>query len=292
MYSVEIKNNKEIYDYCRVNGIIDINKFIQDCFKQGFDIKKYGLLGVESEKTIEIQEKIVEVPIEVEKIVEVIKEVPVDVIKEVDKIVEVIREVPVEVIKEVEKIVEVIKEVPVEIINEVEKIVEVIKEVPSPPVEVIKYIDREVIKEIPVEKIVNIYDNSEPTIIEKIVEKPVEVIKEVEKIVEKPIEVIKEVEKIVEKPIEVIKEIEKIVEKQIIVEVPVEKIIEKEVIKEVEKPNDKSKLLEVTLQNLKKELNLKDDRIKELMGKINQLEILNRNSGAVYMRGSNLNENL
>jgi len=256
MYSVEIKNNKEIYDYCRVNGIIDINKFIQDCFKQGFDIKKYGLLGVESEKTIEIQEKIVEVPIEVEKIVEVIKEVPVDVIKEVDKI------------------------------------VEVIKEVPSPPVEVIKYIDREVIKEIPVEKIVNIYDNSEPTIIEKIVEKPVEVIKEVEKIVEKPIEVIKEVEKIVEKPIEVIKEIEKIVEKQIIVEVPVEKIIEKEVIKEVEKPNDKSKLLEVTLQNLKKELNLKDDRIKELMGKINQLEILNRNSGAVYMRGSNLNENL
>ena len=242
MYSVEIKNNKEIYDYCRVNGIIDINKFIQDCFKQGFDIKKYGLLGVESEKTIEIQEKIVEVPIEVEKIVEVIKEVPVDVIKEVDKI------------------------------------VEVIKEVPSPPVEVIKYIDREVIKEIPVEKIVNIYDNSEPTIIEKIVEKPVEVIKEVEKIVEKPIEVIKE--------------IEKIVEKQIIVEVPVEKIIEKEVIKEVEKPNDKSKLLEVTLQNLKKELNLKDDRIKELMGKINQLEILNRNSGAVYMRGSNLNENL
>jgi len=264
MYSVEIKNNKEIYDYCRVNGIIDINKFIQDCFKQGFDIKKYGLLGVESEKTIEIQEKIVEVPIEVEKIVEVIKEVPVDVIKEVDKIVEVIKEVPVEVIKEVEKIVEVIKEVPVEIINEVEKIVEVIKEVPSPPVEVIKYIDREVIKEIPVEKIVNIYDNSEPTIIEKIVEKP----------------------------IEVIKEIEKIVEKQIIVEVPVEKIIEKEVIKEVEKPNDKSKLLEVTLQNLKKELNLKDDRIKELMGKINQLEILNRNSGAVYMRGSNLNENL
>jgi len=60
----------------------------------------------------------------------------------------------------------------------------------------------------------------------------------------------------------------------------------------VVKPNDKSKLLEVTLQNLKKELNLKDDRIKELMGKINQLEILNRNSGAVYMRGSNLNENL
>jgi len=66
-----------------------------------------------------------------EKIVEVIKEEPVEVIKEVEKIVEV------EVIKEVEKIVEVIKEIPVEVIKEVEKIVEV-----------------EVIKEIPVEKIV------------------------------------------------------------------------------------------------------------------------------------------
>lgn len=45
-------------------------------------------------------------------------------------------------------------------------------------------------------------ENPEPTIIEKIVEKPVEVIKEVEKIVEK----------IVEKPVEVIKEVEKLVE--------------------------------------------------------------------------------
>ena len=65
------------------------------------------------------------------------KEVPVEVVKEVEKPVEVIkevvREVPVEVIKEVEKPVEVIKEVvkevPVEVIKEVEKPVEVIKEV-------------------------------------------------------------------------------------------------------------------------------------------------------------------
>jgi predicted RNase H-like nuclease (RuvC/YqgF family) len=76
MYSVEIKNNKEIYDFCMVNGITDINKFIQDCFKQGFDIKKYGLLGE--------QEKRVEIP------VEVTKEIP------VDRVVEVIKEVPVE----------------------------------------------------------------------------------------------------------------------------------------------------------------------------------------------------
>lgn len=68
--------------------------------------------------------------------------------------------------------------------------------------------------------------------VEKIVEKPVEIIKEVpvekivEKVVEKPVEVIKEVEK----PVEVIKEVEKIVE------VPVEKVVEKVIEKEVEKP--------------------------------------------------------
>ena len=71
--------------------------------------------------------------------------------------------------------------------------------------------------------------------VEKIVEVPVEVvkeievIKEVEKIVEVPVEVIKEIEKIVEVPVEVIKEVEKIVE----VPVEVEKIIEVEKIVEV-----------------------------------------------------------
>ena len=85
--------------------------------------------------------------------------------------------------------------------------------------------------DIPVDK------DPDPVVVEKIVEKPVEVVKEVrvevpvEKIVEKPVEVIKEVrvevpvEKIVEKPVEVIKEVR--------VEVPVEKIVEKVVVKEV-----------------------------------------------------------
>ena len=73
-----------------------------------------------------------------ENTVEIIKEVPVEVIKEVvvekevpiEKIVEVVKEVPVdnvvEIIKEVpvEKIVEIIKEVPIEKIVEVEKIIE------------------------------------------------------------------------------------------------------------------------------------------------------------------------
>ena len=70
---------------------------------------------------------------------------------------------------------------------------------------------------------------------EKIVE--VEVVKEVP--VEKIVEVIKEVEKIKEVPVEVVVEkiVEKVVEKEVIVEVPVEviveKIVEKEIIKEV-----------------------------------------------------------
>lgn len=64
---------------------------------------------------------------------------------------------------------EVIKYVdrPVEIIKEVEVIKEVIKEIATPPTEVkvIEYVDREVIKEVkvevPVEKIVYIYDKKE-----------------------------------------------------------------------------------------------------------------------------------
>ena len=79
------------------------------------------LLGIEPD----VVEKIVEKPVEVTKEVEVVKEVPVEVIKEVEKPVEVIKEVPVEVIKEVEKPVEVIKEV----VKEVQVPVEVEKSV-------------------------------------------------------------------------------------------------------------------------------------------------------------------
>jgi hypothetical protein len=122
-----------------------------------------------------------EAPPPIIKEVEVIKEVPVEVIKEV------IKEVPVEVVKEVEVIKEVIKEVPVEVIKEV------IKEV---PVDVI----REVIKEVPVE-----------VIREVIKEVPVEVIKEV------PVEVIREVIK--EIPKEMLKETIREVPKETIREV-------------------------------------------------------------------------
>jgi len=165
------QNQKDLTDYCKLNNIEDVDKFFQQCFKQGFDIKRYGLLG-ETEKIIEYVEK----------------EIPIDVIRYVEK--ETIREVPIEVIKEVEKIVVVEKEVPVE------------------------------------------------------------------KIVEKTIEV----------PIEIIKEIEK--------------------------PNEKMGMLQETLMKLRKEMGDKDKTITDLNSKIEQLEKLVSNTGAVYMKGSNISQNL
>lgn len=94
-YKIELTNSKEIYDYCLLNQIVDINGFIQKCFKKGFDIEKYGLLG----KSGGDGEKRGEIEVIREKRVEV----PVEIIKEVEKIVEIVKEVPVE--KIVEKVV-------------------------------------------------------------------------------------------------------------------------------------------------------------------------------------------
>ena len=142
---------KSVQEYCKLNNVEDIDKFISKCFTEGYNINKYGLLGSDSEKVTEI-----------EVIKEIRVEVPVEVIKEVEVVREVIKEVPVEVIKEV------VKEVPVETIKEVE---------------VIKYVDREIIKEVrvevPVPNLDNICDKPEPIIVEKIVE--VEKIGEIEK---------------------------------------------------------------------------------------------------------------
>ena len=128
---MEQKNSKMLNDkimqtvsaYCSANNIKNVDDFIYKCFRQGFDIEKYGFLG----KTVNQGEK--------------------DLIKEV--IVEKQVEIPVEVIKEVtiEKIVEVIKEVPVDRV--VEKVVEVVKEVP-----VEKVVIKEVLKEVPVDRVV------------------------------------------------------------------------------------------------------------------------------------------
>jgi hypothetical protein len=199
---------KSVQEYCKLNNIEDVDKFITKCYTEGFNIKKYGLMGNDSEKIGGIEEKQVEI--------EVIKEIRV--------------EVPVEVIKEVVKYVE----VPVEIIKEVE---------------VVQYVDREVIKEvkveIPVEKIVYIYDKKEE-------------------------EVVTNLDNICDKPEPVI----------------IEKIVQ------VEKPNDKMKLLQETLQKLRKELTEKNSRITELEEINKQLESIKVSQGAVYLKGSNINETM
>ena len=72
------KNLKDdIWDYCRINNIPNIDEFTLKLITQGFTMEKYGATPKPPEpKVIEkIVEKIVEVP--VEKIVERIVEVPV-----------------------------------------------------------------------------------------------------------------------------------------------------------------------------------------------------------------------
>ena len=113
------RNIKTIEEYCKLNNIVDVDEFTYQCFKQGFDVKKYGFLG----KTLNEDEK----------------DLKTDEIGEKDlrdsRKTCGIEEKQAE--KEAIQIVEVIKEV--------EKIVEV---------EVIKYVDKEIIKEVPVEKVV------------------------------------------------------------------------------------------------------------------------------------------
>jgi predicted RNase H-like nuclease (RuvC/YqgF family) len=105
---------------------------------------------------------------------------------------------------------------------------------------------------------VNIYDNSE---IDNLLKK----IEELENRKPEIIEVVKEV------PVEVIKEI----------------VIEKNI-----QDDSKQKKLEQTLQSLKSENINKDRKIEELENKVIELEKIRKNSGAVYLRGSNLDETL
>ena len=209
---------KSVQEYCKLNNIEDVDKFISKCFTNGLNIEKYGLLGDDSGKTGIVSEK----QVEIEVIREIRVEVPVEVIKEVEVIREVIKEI--------------IKEVPVETIKEVE---------------VIKYVDREVRVEVPVPIIDKIGDETQIN------------------------ELVLKIQQLENRPPEIV---------EIIKEVQVEKIVE------VEKSNDKTLLLQETLQKLKKELSLKNTRIEDLEEKNKQLESNKISQGAVYLKGSNLNE--
>ena len=284
--------------FCESQEIKDVDNFMYLCFKQGFDIKRYGLLG----KTLNDGEKDLIKEVIVEKRVEI----PVEVIKEVEKLVEVPVDRIVEIIKEVE--------VPVEIIKEVEKIVEVTKEIP-----VEKVVIQEVIKEVSVDRVIEkeIYITDDEQIkelsnkIERLQNKP-----PIEKIVEVPVdrvvEIVKEVEKIVEVPVEkIVTNIEYIRDQKIENELfgKIEQL-ENETAKkneeldelsqtldelkqklDIKEDNDKVKLLQQTLQNLRGELQQKNEQIKELE-KINR-DLLNGNQNQGYLlRGSNLNRRI
>jgi len=205
-------------------------------------------------KTGEVEEK----RVEIEVIKEIRVEIPVEVIKEVEKIIE----IPVEVEKIIEKTIEV----------PVDRIVEVIKEIP-----VEKVVIKEVIKEVPVETVVTkteyVSDDTQVN----------ELLLKIQQLESRPPEIIETIKEV---------PVDRIVIQEKIVEVPVDKIVIQEKIVEVDKPNDKSKLLEVTLQNLRKELSLKNETIKDLENKNKQLESVNVDRGAVYMKGSNITQNI
>lgn len=203
-YDVPKKVFDDVERYCKLNQIDNINDFMFKCFKQGFDIEKYGLLGENGELKV------------VEK--EIIKEVIVE------------KKVPVEIIKEVEKIVEIPKQV------EVEKIVEKIIEVP-------------------VEKIIKVSDDTQ---LNELLFK------------------IQQLEIIVQEKTDIINSLQKEIE---------------------EKPkqtnnDDKTKLLQETLQKLKKQNIDLENQVKELKEKVKQVGIFDNDGKVVYHNGSDINKDL
>ena len=262
--------HQDLESYCKLNNF-DVDKVLKDSYLQGFRIEKYGLLGnpgaVHEKQVLKevVVEKRVEVPVEVIVEKQVVEYV------EIEK--EIIKEVPREVV--VEKIVEVVKEVPVEKV--VEKTVEIVKEIP-----VDRVVIQEVIKEVPVEKVITkteyVTDES----------KVLELLQELERLrALPPTTVEKEVIKEVPVPYEVVREVEVI--KEITVEVPVEVV--KEVLVEKKTSEDTQRLQE-TLNKLRQQTIDKDIKIKELEGEIVSLKSLLQPQKAVYLRGSNLDDNL
>jgi ElaB/YqjD/DUF883 family membrane-anchored ribosome-binding protein len=224
--------------FCESKEIKDVDNFIYLCFKQGFDIRKYGLL----EKTGGEQEKWVEKEVIVEKRVEV----------------------PIEVIKEVEKIVE----VPVEVIKEV-------------PVE--KVVIKEVIKEIPVDRVVEkIIQTSDDTQVNELLSKIDQLNGEIS------IKTL-EIDNIRQEFSTKTEEMENIFQNKM--SKKDEELDELRRNLDIFVTNDKTKMLQETLQNLRSELQQKNEQLKELE-KINR-ELLNGNQNQAYlMRGSNLNRRI
>jgi len=218
--------------YCESENIKDVDHFMFLCFKQGFDIKRYGLLG----ETLNEGEKHLKNEVIVEKRVEI----PVEVIKEVEKIVE----VPVE--KIVEKVVEIVKEVPVD-----------------------KEVVKEVVKEVPVEKVVYITDD-----------------KQINELLLK-IQQLESDKQIFSTNME---EMENIFQNKM--SKKDEEIDELRRSLDISKENDKTKLLQDTLQKLRKEISEKNTKIEELEKMNSNKNINTEPQRAIFLKGSNLTQKM
>lgn len=265
---MELKDKKIIQavsTFCELNKIEDIDGFIKKCFKTGFNIEKYGLLG----KTLNEDEKdlIQEVVIEKEVIIEKRVEVPIETVKEIEKIVEVVKEVPIEVIKEVEKVVEVIKEIPVETIKEV--IIE-------------KPIDRIVEKEI------YITDDDQVNELGGKITKLEENILHLESQLDEERKIFstktQESENFFQKEMS---------KKETELDDVRRNLDEVRHSLDQKSDNTNEKMLQETLQKLRKELTEKNEKIKELIKINNDLENISKTGkSAVFLRGSNLNDTI
>ena len=232
--------------FCDANNIEDKDDFIYLCFKQGFDIKKFGFLGEtlnEGEKDLKT-DGIGEKRVEIEVIKEIRVEVPVEVIKEVEKIVEVIKEVPVEkVVTKIEYIRD--KESEFELGGKIAKLEENIL-----------HLNEEL--------------EAERKIFSTKTQETAKIFQEEMSNKDKSLD-------------ELRRNLDEVLDKQ---PVEIEKIVE------VDNSSDKLKMMSTTLQNLRNDLSLKNERITELE-KINQeLQRTANLQSATYMKGSNLNSRI
>jgi len=250
--------NKEtlgsVESFCKLNNIEDKDDFIYLCFKQGFDIKKFGLLG----KTLNEGEKYLKTGGIEEKRVEI----------------EVIREIRVEV--PVEKIVERIVNVTDD--TKINELLLKIQQLENRPPEIV-----EVVKEVPVDRVVEkiIYTTDNIQINElggKIAELEQELstkTTEIGTIRQEFFTKTEETENIFQN---------KIYKKD-------EELDELRQKLDILVTNNKANMLQETLQNLRGELQKKNEQIRELE-QINR-DLLNGNQNQAYLlRGSNLNKRI
>jgi hypothetical protein len=173
------------------------------------------------------------------------------------------------------------------LLGQSKKEVEVIKEV-----KVIEYVEKEVIKEIivevPVEKIVNIYDNSQT---DELAGKTEQLKKENEFFSTKVEELNSQLEIFSTKTTEM-ENIFQNEKNELLLKIQQLEERKPEIIEKVVGDETKQRMLEQTLQILRTENFSKDKKIKELEDIVSDCRKYEQKIGAVYLRGTNLDETL